>query len=83
MRNLRIHKIHIILIMCFLLAGAFLLTVFTETLKLVGFACLGISVLYILYILFFGIEINNNENNFRSPTRDQIWKYQHKNKKPV
>lgn len=82
MRNLKTQKIHIILIICFLLSGAFLLTVFTGTLKLAGFACIGISVLYMLYILFFGIDSRNYDENYRSQTRDQILKYQQKNKKP-
>ncbi len=83
MRNLPIRMVHIILIICFLVLGAILLSAFSGIVKLMGFALLGVSALYILYIFFFGIESQSKENNFRSQTRDQIWKYQHKNKKPV
>lgn len=83
MRNLPIRMVHIILIICFLVLGAILLSAFSGIVKLMGFALLGVSALYILYIFFFGIESQSKKNNFRSQTRDQIWKYQHKNKKPV
>ena len=83
MRKLPIKLTHTILIISFLIIGAILLSAFTGILKLVGFVLLGISALYMLYILIFEIGSQNKENSFRSQTRDQIWKYQHKNKKPV
>lgn len=69
---------HFILGMSFFVVGIVILIAVQNSLRYVGFVFISGALIYLFTILYTGTNDNHGESNFRSRTRQQILKHQHK-----
>ena len=78
MKNLNVKNYHLYVEVSLLIVGVLIILFFNKPIRYLGVAFIASALGFYYFSSFFKLNDGTNDRNFRSRTRDQIFKYQHK-----